>query len=255
MPSGPSATSSTLRGIGSEVNTTSQSAATCATEVPAAAPRSVHALIAAGLRSNTTTSWLVLRMMSRHMGPPMLPTPMKPTFIAVSPARVRLPASMQASQRGREGFPTCENRCGGRRSRELPRQEETTMFIRNAWYVAAWADEVGETPLARRICNEPVVLFRDQQDRVAALLDMCCHRGAPLHMGKVVEEGLQCGYHGLIFDRSGTCVRVPGQEHILERTQVRSFPAVEQDAFVWIWMGDPAEADPAAIVPYPYHND
>ena len=29
-------------------------------------------------------------------------------------------------------------------------------------------------------------------------------------MGKVVEEGLQCGYHGLIFDRSGACVRVPG---------------------------------------------
>ena len=86
------------------------------------------------------------------------------------------------------------------------------MFIRNAWYVAAWADEIGETPLARRICNEPVVLFRDRQNRVAALLDMCCHRGAPLHMGKVVEEGLQCGYHGLIFDRSGACVRVPGQD-------------------------------------------
>ena len=118
------------------------------------------------------------------------------------------------------------------------------MFIRNAWYVAAWADEIGETPLARRICNEPVVLFRDRQNRVAALLDMCCHRGAPLHMGKVVEEGLQCGYHGLIFDRSGTCVSVPGQEHILERTRVRSFPVVEQDAFVWIWMGDPAKADP-----------
>ena len=58
------------------------------------------------------------------------------------------------------------------------------MFIRNAWYVAAWADEISETPLARRICNEPVVLFRDQQNHVAALLDMCCHRGAPLHMGR-----------------------------------------------------------------------
>jgi hypothetical protein len=25
------------------------------------------------------------------------------------------------------------------------------MFIRNAWYVAAWADEIDETPLARRM--------------------------------------------------------------------------------------------------------
>lgn len=129
------------------------------------------------------------------------------------------------------------------------------MFIRNAWYVAAWADEIGDAPLARRICNEPVVLYRDAQKRVSALLDMCCHRGAPLHMGKVVQQGLQCGYHGLIFDRSGACVCVPGQDHILPRTHVRSFPVVEQDAFVWIWMGDPAKADPATIVAWPYHND
>ena len=129
------------------------------------------------------------------------------------------------------------------------------MFIRNAWYVAAWGDEIGTTPLARRICNEPVVLYRDQQNRAAALLDMCCHRGAPLHIGKVVERGLECGYHGLIFDRSGACVHVPGQDHILERTRVRSFPVVEQDAFIWIWMGDPAKADPGQIVRWPYHND
>jgi phenylpropionate dioxygenase-like ring-hydroxylating dioxygenase large terminal subunit len=94
------------------------------------------------------------------------------------------------------------------------------MFIRNAWYVAAWADEIGDAPLARRICNEPVVLFRDKEGHAAALLDICCHRGAPLHMGMVIEEGLQCGYHGLVFDRSGACVHVPGQTHILERTRV-----------------------------------
>jgi phenylpropionate dioxygenase-like ring-hydroxylating dioxygenase large terminal subunit len=30
---------------------------------------------------------------------------------------------------------------------------------------------------------------------------------------------------------------------------------VEQDALVWIWMGDPAKVDVATIVPWPYHND
>ena len=64
------------------------------------------------------------------------------------------------------------------------------MFIRNAWYVAAWADEIGEAPLARRICNEPSCCSATGENRVAALLDMCCHRGAPLHMGQVVEEGI-----------------------------------------------------------------
>jgi phenylpropionate dioxygenase-like ring-hydroxylating dioxygenase large terminal subunit len=129
------------------------------------------------------------------------------------------------------------------------------MMIRNAWYVAAWADEIGDKPLARRICNEPVVLFRDASGAPAALLDMCCHRGAPLHMGKVVPQGIECGYHGLTFDRSGACVRIPGQDRIPERARVRGFPVVEQDAFLWIWMGDPAQADPAEIVRFPWHND
>jgi phenylpropionate dioxygenase-like ring-hydroxylating dioxygenase large terminal subunit len=129
------------------------------------------------------------------------------------------------------------------------------MFVRNAWYVAAWADEITEKPKARRICDQPIVLYRDAGGRAAALIDMCCHRGAPLHMGKVVEQGIECGYHGLIFNADGACVRIPGQERIPERARVRSFPIVEQDGFIWIWMGDPADADPASIVRYPWHND
>ncbi|MBV9863706.1 MAG: aromatic ring-hydroxylating dioxygenase subunit alpha [Alphaproteobacteria bacterium] len=129
------------------------------------------------------------------------------------------------------------------------------MLLRNAWYIAAWADEIGGQPLARRICNEPVVLFRDAGGRAAALADRCCHRAAPLHMGNVIEEGLQCGYHGLVFDAAGRCVRIPGQKQIPADARVRSYPAVEKDQLVWVWMGEPAQADPAQIVDFPYHND
>jgi phenylpropionate dioxygenase-like ring-hydroxylating dioxygenase large terminal subunit len=129
------------------------------------------------------------------------------------------------------------------------------MFIRNAWYVAAWADEIKDGPLARRICDEPIVLWRDAEGKVSALTDMCCHRGAPLHIGRVADDGLECGYHGLVFGADGVCVRIPGQDRIPDRAHVRSFPLVEQDAFLWIWMGDPALADPAKIVAWPYHND
>jgi len=130
------------------------------------------------------------------------------------------------------------------------------LFIREEWYIAAWGDEVqGEKPLARRICGESVVLFRDATGRVGALTDRCAHRGAPLQLGCVTERGLQCGYHGLVFDRSGTCVRIPGQERIPSRASVHSYPAVEKDGFVWIWIGDAARADASRIVDFPYHND
>ena len=129
------------------------------------------------------------------------------------------------------------------------------MFPRNAWYIAAWADEVADAPLARRIGNEPMVLFRDGQGRAAALTDRCCHRSAPLSLGRVVAEGIECGYHGLVIDGAGKCVKVPGQRLIPSDATVRSYPLVEKNQFLWIWLGEPAMADPALIVDFPYHDD
>lgn len=129
------------------------------------------------------------------------------------------------------------------------------MFIRNDWYIAAWGHEIKGRPFARTILNQPIVLYRARSGKVVALEDRCCHRGVPLAQGTVVAEGLQCGYHGLVFDASGACVRVPGQNTIPVRARVRSYPVVEQDEFVWIWMGDAEKAEPSRVVFYPYHND
>lgn len=129
------------------------------------------------------------------------------------------------------------------------------MFIRNAWYIGAWAHELGEKPLGRRLLGDPVVLFRDSSGTARALVDRCCHRSAPLSLGKVVEGGLECGYHGLVFDGVGKCVYIPGQEKIPQRAFVRSYPIIEKEEFVWIWMGDPAKADASKIIDYPYHTD
>jgi phenylpropionate dioxygenase-like ring-hydroxylating dioxygenase large terminal subunit len=129
------------------------------------------------------------------------------------------------------------------------------MLIRNAWYIAAWSHEIGAQPLGRRICNEPVVLFRDKDGKVGALEDRCCHRGTPLTLGKCVEQGIECGYHGLVFDTAGRCVSIPGQARIPDDAKVRSYPVVEKDEFVWIWTGEAARADVSQILDYPFHND
>ncbi len=128
-------------------------------------------------------------------------------------------------------------------------------FVRNAWYVACWPDEIDEGILARTILGEPMVLFRDADRKARALEDRCCHRAAPLHYGKLVEGGLQCGYHGLVFDGAGKCVDIPGQEIVPSIAAVRAFPIVERNRIVWIWMGDPALADESKIVAYPWHDD
>ncbi len=128
------------------------------------------------------------------------------------------------------------------------------MFLRNCWYVAAWAHELDDGLLARTILGEAVVIYRDAGGATVALEDSCAHRQAPLSLGTVTERGLQCSYHGLVFDRAGACVHVPGQARIPQGARVKSYPVVEKWRWVWIWMGDPALAD-AALVPDFHWND
>jgi vanillate O-demethylase monooxygenase subunit len=113
----------------------------------------------------------------------------------------------------------------------------TQGFVRNHWYAAAWASEIGERPLPRRILDEPVVLFRMPDGQAAALEDRCPHRLAPLSMGECADGGLRCGYHGLVFDAGGACISVPGQDIIPPTAKVRSYPVEERYGMVWIWTG------------------
>lgn len=129
------------------------------------------------------------------------------------------------------------------------------MFLKNAWYVAANDHEIGRQPLGRIFLNEPVVMYRKEDGTLVALEDRCMHRHLPLSMGKLVGDRLQCHYHGLQYDSTGKCVRIPGQDMVPPTAKVRSYPVVERYHWVWIWMGDPALADPAKIVDYHWLDD
>jgi vanillate O-demethylase monooxygenase subunit len=45
------------------------------------------------------------------------------------------------------------------------------VFLHNCWYVACWSDELKDTPLGRRILNEPAVMYRFIEDKVVARSD------------------------------------------------------------------------------------
>ena len=122
------------------------------------------------------------------------------------------------------------------------------MFVRNAWYVIAWSEEVDRRPLQRTVLGEEIVLYRRQDGTAVALADRCAHRAYPLSAGHLVGDNLQCGYHGFEFDCTGACVRVPAQERIPPRARVRAYPLVEAHRWLWIWMGDPEQA---AATPVP----
>jgi phenylpropionate dioxygenase-like ring-hydroxylating dioxygenase large terminal subunit len=129
-------------------------------------------------------------------------------------------------------------------------------FLTNCWYVAAWDHELaGGKLLARTLLDKPVVLYKGDSGNVVALDDRCAHRGARLSNGRREGDCVRCMYHGLKFDASGKCVQIPGQDNIPPKLGVRSYPVVARDRLVWIWMGDPAAADPAKVLDFPYLRD
>ena len=76
-------------------------------------------------------------------------------------------------------------------------------FPLNAWYAAAWSHEIKHELAARTICEKDVVLYRRRDGQVVALEDACWHRLLPLSMGRLKDDEVVCGYHGLVFNAGG----------------------------------------------------
>jgi vanillate O-demethylase monooxygenase subunit len=111
----------------------------------------------------------------------------------------------------------------------------------------AWAEELEGSPIiARTLLETPLVLFRNEDGELACLLDRCPHRFAPLSKGKLEQNQIVCGYHGLGFDKSGACTHNP-HGRISDGMKVDSYPVAEKHCAIWVWLGDSENADPALI--------
>lgn len=128
------------------------------------------------------------------------------------------------------------------------------MFVKNAWYVAGWANEFDESLKSVTMLDERLVMYRIDANTVVALEDRCPHRLLPLSKGKRIGNDIQCGYHGMTFNCEGACVRVPGQDNVPASAYVTAYPVVQKNEIVFVWMGDPAKKDEDKIFDMPEFN-
>jgi phenylpropionate dioxygenase-like ring-hydroxylating dioxygenase large terminal subunit len=129
-----------------------------------------------------------------------------------------------------------------------------TGFPRDQWYVAAYGSEIEHDLFNRTVCGEPILFWRTRDGAVTAMPDRCVHRRFPLSQkpSRLVDDQVVCGYHGFTYDASGQCVAVPGQTRIPRTARLLPYPVVEQDSFVWVFIGDPANADASRIPRAPW---
>ena len=115
-------------------------------------------------------------------------------------------------------------------------------FVYDIWYFAGLGSDVKTGALIRRvIAGEPITFGRKRDGTVFALRDICPHRAAPLSAGRIINDSVECPYHGWRFGTTdGACQEIPAltedQAMDTTRIKVRSFPARENGGLLWVYI-------------------
>lgn len=119
--------------------------------------------------------------------------------------------------------------------------------LEQAWHAVAASSEVTDAPFGVTLLGRKWALVRLGPD-IAAFADRCPHRLAPLRIGTVCGELLQCKYHGWKFEASGRCVDVPalGPDATIPPRSSVATPArvVERYGLIWMAVEEP-------VTPFP----
>ncbi len=87
--------------------------------------------------------------------------------------------------------------------------ENTEPALYRFWHPVARVEELGDAePLGVWLGGKRWVIVR-LAGELSAFRDVCPHRFAPLSAGRIVDDTLQCPYHGFRFAGDGRCVEIP----------------------------------------------
>lgn len=119
------------------------------------------------------------------------------------------------------------------------------------WYVAGLKEEFGRDPIWRTLLEKSIVFYRTEAGELVALQNRCLHRSYPLSESKLRGDNIVCGYHGIEYSPLGEIQDVPCQAQY-PKGKLRKYPTQEVGPFVFIWMGEPDNADESKLPEMPY---
>jgi 3-ketosteroid 9alpha-monooxygenase subunit A len=105
------------------------------------------------------------------------------------------------------------------------------------WFQVAWSAEVGVGDVHRmRYFDHDLVAWRGESGSVTVMDAYCQHLGAHLgYGGTVIEDRIQCPFHGWEWNAAGRNVCIPYEEHPNRGRKIKTFPTVERNEAIYIW--------------------
>jgi len=121
-----------------------------------------------------------------------------------------------------------------------------TKPFENEWFVIGLSEEIRKgkkRPV--KLFEQDIVIWRQSDGKLAAIDARCPHMGASLAVGRVVEDAVECPYHGFRYDRTGKCIETPLREPdaLIPRTLCNRHYAIREKAgWIFVFWGDPDDA-------------
>ena len=131
------------------------------------------------------------------------------------------------------------------------------MFI-NFWYPVSISTELTDKPKRVKALGQHFAVFRNSKGEAQCVSDICTHRGAPLSVGKIKGDNIECPYHGWQFNGEGECEALPSlgvDAKIPARTHIDAYPVQEKYGLVFAFLGDLPEEERPPIMDIPEYGD
>lgn len=128
---------------------------------------------------------------------------------------------------------------------DLPRNctfaESDWRILSQFWHPVAYVHEVTDKPVAARLLDVDLVIWRTPQG-LSVARDLCPHRGTRLSAGRVDGDQLICPMHGLHFDAGGHCTKIPSNPdqsaRVSPRLRLQSLLCEERYGILWTCLAD-----------------
>ncbi|MBW6474747.1 MAG: aromatic ring-hydroxylating dioxygenase subunit alpha [Anaerolineaceae bacterium] len=121
-------------------------------------------------------------------------------------------------------------------------------MIPNQWYVILESRQVKKRkPVGFTRMGEKMVAWRNINGKVIIQSDVCPHRGAALHQGKIQNNHVMCPFHGFEFDSSGVCQYIPANGKNATPPKIlhaKTYRSVERHGYIFIWWGQEQDTYP-----------
>jgi Rieske 2Fe-2S family protein len=131
-------------------------------------------------------------------------------------------------------------------SPEIAALEKERIFLKN-WLLICRADEIAQPGdyLTMRIVDEPILVARDLDGRVAVSMNQCAHRGVEVAKGSGNAKRLSCPYHAWTYEVGGRLLTAPlsaSSGRDLSKCRLRSLRVAEWRG--WVFASFDADAPP-----------